>query len=69
MSNNALWFPPKKMASYIKIILMKLLKRLTIDPQVSHGKPVIQGLRYPVKSILEYLAGGDSFESIKKINE
>ena len=37
-----------------------LLERITIDPNVCHGKPVIRGLRYPVESILEYLAGGDS---------
>jgi uncharacterized protein (DUF433 family) len=31
------------------------------------AKPVIRGLRYPVESILEYLAGGDSPEDI--VNE
>jgi len=54
----------KKMVSCIKIILVELLKRITIDPHVSHGKPVIRGLRYPVESILEYLAGGDTIEDI-----
>ena len=37
-----------------------LLNRITINPNVCHGKPVIRGLRYPVESILEYLAAGDS---------
>jgi uncharacterized protein (DUF433 family) len=41
-----------------------LLSRITIDPEVCHGKPVIRGLRYPVESILEYLSGGDSFEDV-----
>jgi uncharacterized protein (DUF433 family) len=41
-----------------------LLGRITIDPTVCHGKPTIRGLRYPVESMLEYLAGGDSFEDI-----
>ena len=41
-----------------------LLGRITIDPAVCHGKPTIRGLRYPVDSILEYLAGGDSFEDV-----
>lgn len=41
-----------------------LLDRITIDPEICHGKPVIRGLRYPVEAILEYLAGGDSFEDI-----
>ncbi|NQX01734.1 DUF433 domain-containing protein [bacterium] len=41
-----------------------LLDRITIDPEICHGKPVIRGLRYPVESMLEYLAGGDSFEEL-----
>lgn len=41
-----------------------LLKRITIDPEVCHGKPTIRGMRYPVDSILEYLAAGDSIEDI-----
>ena len=41
-----------------------LLSRITIDPDICHGKPAIRGLRYPVESILEYLAGGDTIESI-----
>ena len=41
-----------------------LLSRITIDPEVCHGKPVIRGLRYPVESILEYLAAGDSLEDV-----
>ncbi len=41
-----------------------LLSRITIDPEICHGKPVIRGLRYPVESILEYLSAGDSFEDV-----
>lgn len=41
-----------------------LLRRITIDPAICHGKPVIRGLRYPVESILEYLAAGDTIEDI-----
>ena len=26
-----------------------LLKRITVDPEICHGKPVIRGLRYPVE--------------------
>jgi len=37
-----------------------LLDRITIDPEICHGKPVVRGLRCPVDSILEYLAGGDT---------
>jgi uncharacterized protein (DUF433 family) len=41
-----------------------LLNRITLDPSICHGKPAIRGLRYPVETILEYLAGGDSFEEV-----
>jgi len=41
-----------------------LLDRITIQPGICHGKPVIRGLRYPVESILEYLAAGDSFATV-----
>ncbi len=41
-----------------------LMNRITVDPAICHGKPVIRGLRYPVESMLEYLAGGDSIEDV-----
>ena len=44
--------------------MSSLLSRVTIDPNVCHGKPVIRGLRYPVESMLEYLAAGDSVEDL-----
>lgn len=43
-----------------------LLKRITINPEICHGKPCIRNLRYSVSSILEYLAGGDTIEDILK---
>ena len=42
----------------------ELLKRITINPETCHGKPCIRDLRYPVSSILEYLAGGDTVQDI-----
>ena len=35
-----------------------LLSRITIDPQICHGKPCVRGLRYPVEWLLELLSGG-----------
>ncbi|TAH50163.1 MAG: DUF433 domain-containing protein [Chloroflexota bacterium] len=35
-----------------------LLERITIDPEIAHGKPVVRGLRYPVEFILELLSAG-----------
>jgi uncharacterized protein (DUF433 family) len=43
-----------------------LLSRITVDPEICHGKPCIRGLRYPVETILEYLAGGDTIEDLLK---
>lgn len=43
-----------------------LLSCITLNPEVSHGKPTIRGTRYSVSAILEYLAGGDSVEDILK---
>ena len=42
-----------------------LLSRITIDPDICHGKPAIRHLRYPVESMLEYLTAGDSFEDLQ----
>lgn len=41
-----------------------LLRRITIDPEICHGKPTVRGLRYPVESLLEYLAAGDTTDEI-----
>lgn len=43
-----------------------LLSRITVDPEICHGKPCVRGLCYPVEAILEYLAGGDSTEDLLK---
>jgi uncharacterized protein (DUF433 family) len=40
------------------------LDRITIDPEICHGKPAIRRLRYPVESMLEYLAGGDTVDTL-----
>ena len=43
---------------------MNWRERITIDPNICHGKPLIRGLRYPVESMLEYLAAGDTIEDL-----
>ena len=43
---------------------MNLTKRITINPEICHGKPTIRGLRYPVETILELLSSGMSIEEI-----
>jgi uncharacterized protein (DUF433 family) len=42
----------------------RLLERITINPDICHGKPCIRGLRYPVDTILELLSAGMSNEEI-----
>ena len=41
-----------------------LLKRITLDPEICHGKPCIRNLRYPVEFILELLSTGMSNDEI-----
>jgi uncharacterized protein (DUF433 family) len=43
---------------------MKLTERITIDPNICHGKPTIRGLRYPVETILELLSSGMTIDEI-----
>jgi uncharacterized protein (DUF433 family) len=41
-----------------------LLQRITINPNICHGKPCIRGLRYPIEFILELLSSGMAIEEI-----
>ncbi len=41
-----------------------LLERITIDPDICHGKPCIRGLRYPVEVLLELLSAGMTIDDI-----
>lgn len=42
----------------------ELLTRITIDPDICHGKPCIRGLRYPVEIMLELLTSGMTMDAI-----
>ncbi len=42
----------------------ELLARITIDPDICHGKPCIRSLRYPVEIMLELLTSGMSMDAI-----
>lgn len=44
--------------------MKNLLDRITIDPQICHGKPVIRGLRYPVETLLELMSTGMTMDEI-----
>ena len=39
--------------------------RITIDPMICHGEPVIRGTRVPVRIVIGSLAGGMRLEEIQ----
>lgn len=39
-------------------------ERITIDPDVCNGRPVIKGTRIAVQTVLEFLAAGDSADEV-----
>jgi uncharacterized protein (DUF433 family) len=41
-----------------------MTERITIDPDICNGKPVIRGTRITVQTVLEFLAAGDSTEDV-----
>ena len=43
-----------------------LIDRITINPEIAHGKPTIRNKRYTVEGLLEYLAAGDTVEELLK---
>ena len=48
----------------VKIAMQDLLKRITMNPDICHGKPVVRNLRYPVDTLLELLSSGMTIEDI-----
>ncbi len=44
--------------------MAELLERITMDPEINHGKPVIRGLRYPVETLLELMSSGMTIDEI-----
>ena len=41
-----------------------LESRITINPDICNGKPIVRNLRISVRTILEYLAAGETAENI-----
>lgn len=44
--------------------MKELLKRITIDQEICHGKPCIRGMRWPVEVIIDMLGSGMTNEEI-----
>jgi uncharacterized protein (DUF433 family) len=38
--------------------------RITIDPDICNGKPVVRGMRITVETVLGYLSAGETVEEI-----
>jgi len=43
---------------------MNLVERITINPEICHGKPCIRGMRWTVEMIIDMLGSGMSIEEI-----
>jgi len=41
-----------------------ILERITINPDICHGKPTIRNKRYPVENMLELMASGMTRDEI-----
>ncbi|KGO84625.1 hypothetical protein Q765_20620 [Flavobacterium rivuli WB 3.3-2 = DSM 21788] len=43
---------------------MSLLERITIDPEICHGKPCVRNMRWPVDVVIDMLGSGMSTNDI-----
>ena len=43
---------------------MPPLDRITLDPEICHGKPCVRHMRWPVEVVLDLVASGMSVEEI-----
>ncbi|MFH1117686.1 MAG: DUF433 domain-containing protein [Pseudomonadota bacterium] len=43
-----------------------IFRRITVNPEICCGKPIIRGLRFPVSRLLGLPAAGETTESILK---
>ncbi|MDR1283278.1 MAG: DUF433 domain-containing protein [Opitutaceae bacterium] len=40
------------------------MNRIVVDPGICNGQPTIRGTRITARTVLEFLAAGDSIESV-----
>lgn len=43
---------------------MNRLNRITINPEICHGKPCVRGMRWPVEVIIDLLSSGMNIDEI-----
>lgn len=46
--------------------MKSLIDRITVNPEICHGKPTIRNMRYPVELILDLMASGMTPDEILK---
>ncbi len=39
-------------------------ERIVIDPEICNGRPVVNGTRITVQTVLEFLAAGDTIDEV-----
>jgi len=44
--------------------MKELAERITIHPEICHGKPSVRGMRWPVEVILDMLGSGMTMNQI-----
>ena len=44
----------------------ELLKRITVDPKIFGGKPIVLGMRVSVETVVSLLSQGETVEAILK---
>ena len=47
-----------------KKLIMSLLNRITISPNICHGKPCIRGMRWPVEVVIDMLGSEMTIDEI-----
>ena len=44
--------------------MIRLSARVVIDPEIHHGRPVIEGTRVPVEVVVGHMAAGMTVEAV-----
>ena len=61
---SVLFLPPEGIPAMTQVQEDALLGRITVDPDVFGGKPIIRGRRLAVEHVLGMLAAGDSVDDL-----
>ena len=71
MALSSLPLPPARGSRYFAVIvfvaqavIIATMKRIVIDPNICNGQPVIEGTRITARTVLEFLAAGDSVNEV-----